>query len=130
MDHSPGFLRLVDDARARVPEIGVEEVRDRVANGARFIDIREDREYDAGHPAGAEHLGKGIIERDIEKRVPDAGTELLLICGGGFRSLLAGDALRKMGYENVYSVAGGWRAWKAAGLPMECPDDAGGATKP
>ena len=119
MDHSPGFLRLVDEARARVHEIPVTDVLQRVSAGARFFDVREDREWDASHPAGAEHLGKGVIERDIERLVPETGAELLLMCGGGYRSALAADALQRMGYTNVHSVAGGWRAWQAAGLPTE-----------
>ena len=92
-------------------------VRDRVAAGARFFDVREDNEWAAAHPAGAEHLSKGIIERDIERTVPDTGAEIVLMCGGGFRSALATDALQRMGYTNVWSVAGGWRAWQEAGLP-------------
>jgi rhodanese-related sulfurtransferase len=126
MDHSPGFLRLVDEARPRVREIDVADAHDRMAQGARFIDVREDREWDAGHPAGAIHLSKGTIERDIERLVPDAAAELLLMCGGGFRSILAADALQRMGYTNVRSVAGGWRAWQAAGLPFERTDDPAG----
>ena len=119
MDHTPGFLRLVDEVKPRVREIEVGSVHDRVAGGARFFDVREDREWDAAHPAGAEHLSKGVIERDIESTVPDPGAEILLLCGGGFRSALAADALQRMGYTNVWSVAGGWRAWQAAGLPTE-----------
>jgi rhodanese-related sulfurtransferase len=119
MDHSPGFLRLVDDVRSRVTEISVEEVAARTARGARFFDVREDGEWAAGHPASAEHLSKGIIERDIERLVPEPSTEVLLMCGGGFRSALAADALQRMGYTNVRSVAGGWRAWQAAGLATE-----------
>lgn len=117
MDHTPGFLRLVDDVRTRVREVTVDEARARVAAGARLIDVREDAEWAAGHAAGAEHLGKGVIERDVETRVPDPGTELLLYCGGGYRSALAVDALQRMGYTNVASVAGGWRAWQEAGAP-------------
>ena len=118
MDHTPGFLKLVDEARARVREIPVSAVRHRIAAGARFFDVREDDEWAAEHPAGAEHLGKGVIERDIERTVPDRGAEVLLMCGGGFRSALAADALQRMGYTNVWSVEGGWRAWKAEGLPV------------
>jgi len=118
MDHSPGFLRLVDDAKSRVREVTVDEVAARRARGARLIDVREDSEWAAGHAAGALHLGKGIIERDVEKLArPD--DELILYCGGGFRSALAADALQKMGYRNVWSLAGGWRAWLAANLPTE-----------
>jgi rhodanese-related sulfurtransferase len=126
MDHSPGVLRLVDAARPRVTEIPVHEVADATARGARFFDVREDSEWAAGHPAGAEHLSKGLIERDIERLVPDPGAEVLLMCGGGYRSVLAGDALQRMGYTNVRSVVGGWRAWQEAGLPVEGGD--GGAS--
>lgn len=121
MKHSEGFLKIVDDARTRVREVSVEEARERLrANGgARLIDVREDNEWQAGHAEGAEHLGKGVIERDIERRVPDKETELILYCGGGYRSALAADALQRMGYRNVYSLAGGWKAWKEAGAPLE-----------
>ncbi len=119
MDHTPGFLKLVEEVRPRVREIGVDEARARQAAGARLIDVREESEWAAGHAAGAAHLGKGVIERDIEARVPDRDAEVLLYCGGGFRSLLAGDALQRMGYTNVASVAGGWRAWQEAGAPVE-----------
>jgi rhodanese-related sulfurtransferase len=119
MDHSPGFLKLVDEVLPRVREIAVTDVRGRVAAGARFFDVREDNEWTAAHPSGAEHLSKGIIERDIERTVPDPNAEIVLMCGGGFRSALAADALQKMGYTNVWSVGGGWRAWQAAGLPID-----------
>lgn len=121
MKHSEGFLRIVDDARSRIKEVTVEEARERLkANTrARLLDVREDNEWEAGHASGAEHLGKGIIERDIEGRVPDKDTELILYCGGGYRSALAAAALQKMGYRNVYSMAGGWRAWKEASAPVE-----------
>lgn len=119
MDHTPGFLKLVDEARARVRELSVDEARARQAAGATLVDVREDGEWAAGHAAGAEHLGKGVIERDAERRFPDPDAELLLYCGGGFRSALAADALQRMGYTNVWSVAGGWRAWQAAGAPVE-----------
>ncbi|HYE64698.1 MAG TPA: rhodanese-like domain-containing protein [Pyrinomonadaceae bacterium] len=121
MKHSAGFLRLVDDAKSRIREVSVEEARARISSGegVRLIDVREDNEWEAGHAAGAEHLGKGIIERDIEGRVPDKKTELILYCGGGYRSALAADALQRMGYENVYSMAGGWKAWKESGAPVE-----------
>lgn len=118
MDHTPGFLHLVEAVQPRVHEISVEDARARMAAGARLLDVREDAEWAVGHAAGAEHLGKGVIERDIETRVPDPHTELLLYCGGGFRSALAADALQRMGYTNVHSVAGGWRAWYAAGAPI------------
>jgi rhodanese-related sulfurtransferase len=121
MKHSEGFLKLVDKAKTRIREISVEETRARMASGAppRLIDVREDNEWSEGHAQGAEHLGKGIIERDIEEAVPDKREELILYCGGGYRSALAADALERMGYTNVYSMAGGWKAWKAAGAPVE-----------
>ena len=121
MKHSEGFLKLVDDAKSRIREVTVEETRARLTSGegVRLIDVREDHEWEAGHAKGAEHLGKGIIERDIEQKVPDKKTELILYCGGGYRSALAADALQRMGYENVYSMAGGWKAWKEAGAPVE-----------
>jgi rhodanese-related sulfurtransferase len=115
--HSPGFLKLVEEIRPRVREITVSEVRGRLAAGARLIDVREDSEWALAHADGAEHIGKGVIERDIEVRVPDKATELVLYCGGGYRSALATDALQRMGYTNVYSMEGGWRAWVAAGAP-------------
>jgi rhodanese-related sulfurtransferase len=123
LKHSEGFLRLVEDARTRVRETTVEEALGRVAaGGARLVDVREDREWEAGHARGAEHLGRGVIERDIEAKVPDKAAELILYCGGGYRSALAADNLRRMGYTNVYSLAGGWRAWKEAGAPVEGGD--------
>jgi rhodanese-related sulfurtransferase len=120
LKHSPGFLRIVEDAKSRVRELSVEETRRRVENGgARLIDVREESEWAAGHARGAQHLGKGVIERDIEARVPDKNAELILYCGGGFRSALSGDSLQKMGYTNVRSMAGGWRAWQEAGAPVQ-----------
>jgi rhodanese-related sulfurtransferase len=121
MEHSPGFLQIVEEARDRIREMTVEETRDRLAadSNARLIDVREDHEWEAGHARGATHLGKGIIERDIEKAIPDKKTPLILYCGGGYRSALAAEAIQRMGYENVYSMVGGWKAWKAAGLPVE-----------
>jgi rhodanese-related sulfurtransferase len=118
--HSPGFLKLVDDAKSRVREIDVDETRRRLESGkAKLIDVREDTEWAAGHARGAEHVGKGVIERDIEERVPDKNAELILYCGGGFRSALSADNLQRMGYTKVASMAGGWRAWEAAGGPTE-----------
>ncbi len=119
MDHSEGFLKIAEEAKSRVREITVEQAASRVAakKDLRFIDVREDNEWAAGHAAGAEHAGRGVIERDIEKKVPDKETELILYCGGGYRSALAADSLQKMGYRNVYSMAGGWTAWTEAGLP-------------
>jgi len=121
MKHSAGFLKIVEDAKSRVREVTIEEARQRLASGdvVRLIDVREDNEWQAGHAAGAEHLGKGIIERDIETIVPDKESELILYCGGGYRSALATDMLQRMGYTNVYSLAGGWKAWKEAELPIE-----------
>ncbi len=121
MKHSAGFLKLVGDAKMRVREVSVEEARKRLASGenVHLIDVREDNEWQAGHAQGAAHLGRGIIERDIEKEVPDKQTELILYCGGGYRSALAVDSLQKMGYTNVHSMAGGWKAWKEAELPVE-----------
>ena len=121
MKHSEGFLKIVNDAKTRVREVTVAETRERLTNNkdARLVDVREDDEWRAGHAAGAEHLGKGIIERDIEASVPDKSTELILYCGGGYRSALAGDVLQQMGYTNVWSMAGGWKAWKEAGAPVE-----------
>jgi rhodanese-related sulfurtransferase len=120
MKHSEGFLKLVNDAKSRIREVTVAETRERMQanNAARLIDVREDNEWQAAHAAGAEHLGKGIIERDIEAKVPDKSTELILYCGGGLRSALAADVLQQMGYTNVYSMAGGWKAWKDSGAPV------------
>jgi len=122
MKHSEGFLRIVNDAKTRIKEVAVAETRDRMAapnSGVRLIDVREDDEWRAGHAAGAEHLGKGIIERDIEATVPDKSSEVSLYCGGGFRSALAADVLQEMGYTNVWSMAGGWKAWQDSGAPVE-----------
>ena len=121
MQHAPGFLKLVDEARGRVREVTVGETRQRMASHAavHVIDVREDSEWAAGHAAGAVHIGKGIIERDIEGRVADKGAEVILYCGGGFRSVLAADVLQRMGYTNVVSMAGGWRAWVDAGAPIQ-----------
>jgi rhodanese-related sulfurtransferase len=117
MRHSEGFLKVVNDAKSHIREVTVEQTKQRMkANAnAKLIDVREDNEWQAGHAAAAEHLGKGIIERDIEAMVPDKSTELILYCGGGFRSALAADVLQTMGYTNVFSMAGGWKAWKDSG---------------
>lgn len=119
--HAPGFLKLVNEAKTRIKECTVEDVKARLEAGDRFvlIDVREESEFVAGHAAGAIHLSKGIIERDIEKTVPNPATPLVLYCGGGFRSALAADALQKMGYTNVISMDGGWSAWVKAGMPTE-----------
>lgn len=119
MKHSEGFLKLVEDARTRVLEVSVEHALERVREGARLFDVREDNEWERGHARGARHMGRGVIERDIELAVPDRGAELILYCGGGYRSALAADNLRRMGYTNVYSLAGGWAAWTEAGAPVE-----------
>ena len=119
MKHSEGFLNLVNDAKSRIREVSVDETRERMAanTAVRLIDVREDHEWELGRAAGSTHLGKGIIERDIEAQVPDKSTEVILYCGGGFRSALAADVLQHMGYTNVYSMAGGWKAWKDSGAP-------------
>jgi len=118
--HSPGFLKLVDDAKSRVREVSIEETRKKLETGkVKVLDVREDSEWAAGHVRGAEHLGRGILERDIEARVPDKNAALIVYCGGGFRSALSADNLQKMGYANVASMAGGWRAWKDRGFPTD-----------
>jgi len=119
--HNPAFLALVDAAKLRIREINIQQYQRMVSSGDShlLIDVREDSEWAAGHASGSVHLGKGIIERDIESKVPDKETTLVLYCGGGFRSALAGDALRQMGYANVISLDGGWRAYRSSGLPVE-----------
>ena len=117
--HSPGFLAVVDDAKSRVREISVKDTMNAIAGDARLIDVREDNEWTAAHVKGAEHLGKGIIERDIETVAPDKDSQLILYCGGGYRATLAADSLQRMGYTNVSSMAGGWRGWLEAGAPTE-----------
>jgi len=121
MQHNPGFLSLVTDAKTRVPEIDLAQYKDLLARGEAhvLIDVREDNEFAAGHVKGALHLGKGVIERDIETKVPDKTTKLILYCGGGFRSALVADNLLKMGYEAPVSLDGGWRALKESGLALE-----------
>lgn len=118
MNHAPGFLALVDDAKTRVREIDVAAAKALVDGGATLIDVREDNEWAAGYAAFAVHLGRGVLERDVEAQYPDKGTQLLLYCGGGFRSALAADNLQKMGYTDVWSVAGGFKAWEAAGYSV------------
>ena len=117
--HAPGFLKLVADAKTRVMECTVEDVARRRAAGDVFtlVDVREESEFAAGHIPGAVHMGKGVIERDIEAKVPDPATPLVLYCGGGFRSALVADSLQKMGYTNVVSMDGGWRDWTQKGQP-------------
>jgi rhodanese-related sulfurtransferase len=121
MVHSAAFLEIVNDAKSRVKEIDIEGYRKMQAAGEPhvLVDVREDNEWAAGHAAGAVHLGKGIIERDIEAKVPDKSTRLVLYCGGGYRSALAADNLQKMGYTDAISLDGGWKAWQQAGLPVE-----------
>jgi rhodanese-related sulfurtransferase len=118
--HPPRFLKIVDDARSRIRETTVEVVKSRLERGDKFIlvDVREESEYQRDHIPGAIHMGKGVIERDIEQKVPDANAELVLYCGGGFRSALAADNLRKMGYTNVISMDGGIRGWRERGYPL------------
>lgn len=119
MAHSPQFLKLVNDAKTRVKETNVEDVKRRMDKGEKFllVDVREDNEWANGHLPSAVHMGRGIIERDIETAVPDTSTKMILYCGGGFRSALVADNLQKMGYHSVESMDGGWRGWLAAGLP-------------
>ena len=120
--HSPRFLKLCEDTKARVKETTVEEVKRRLDRGDRafvLVDVREESEWNAGHIPGAVHLGKGVIERDIEQKVPDVGREIVLYCGGGFRSALAAENLERMGYTNVVSMDGGWRGWTEKKYPVE-----------
>jgi rhodanese-related sulfurtransferase len=119
--HNTGFLALVNDAKSRIRQIDIQEYRQLSESGEShiLIDTREDSEWQAGHAAGAIHLGKGVIERDVESIVPDKNAKLILYCGGGYRSALAADALQKMGYTAAISLDGGWRAWQQAGLPIE-----------
>jgi rhodanese-related sulfurtransferase len=119
--HSPGFLALVNDAKKRVREIDIQEYKRlrEIGEAGQLIDVREDAEWQAAHATGAIHLSKGVIERDIEKTIPDKNANLVLYCGGGFRSALATDNLQKMGYTNVISLDGGWRAIEASGLPLD-----------
>src|SRR5258706_417794 len=121
MKHSEGFLNIVNDAKSRVQETNVDEVKKRLDRGDKFtlVDVREDNEWAKGHLPGAVHLSKGIIERDIEATVPDKNAEIVLYCGGGFRSALAADNLQKMGYKNVISMEGGIRDWREKGYQME-----------
>lgn len=119
--HNPGFLAIVNDAKSRIRQVTIEDYQALPPGGHVLVDTREDREWQAGHAAGAIHLSKGIIERDIETAIPDKSATLVLYCGGGFRSALVADTLRKMGYENPLSLDGGWRAWNQAGLPVDAP---------
>jgi len=120
MHHSPRFVKIVEDARARVKETNVEEVKSKLDRGEKFllVDVREESEFAKDHLPGAIHLGKGVIERDIESRVPDLNTQMVLYCGGGFRSAMAADNLQKMGYTNVFSMDGGVRGWREKNFPL------------
>ena len=119
--HPPRFLKIVDDARKRIRETNVDEIKARMDRADKFllVDVREESEFARDHLPGAIHLGKGVIERDIETSIPDTGTKLILYCGGGFRSALVAENLQKMGYTNVESMDGGWRGWVEAGLPTQ-----------
>lgn len=122
--HAPGFQRLVEERRAHIPEVSPAEAAARLAQpgaAVHLIDVREDNEWQAGHARGARHIGKGILERDIEGLIADPEAEIILYCAGGFRSILAADALQQLGYRRVSSMAGGFRAWAGAGLPVETP---------
>lgn len=120
MNHAAGFLKLVDDAKSRVHELSIEQLRERQQANPQLVllDVREDHEWQAGHAAGARHLGKGILERDLENLLPDPDMEIVMYCGGGFRSALTCDAAQKMGYRNVHSLIGGYKGLVAAGWPM------------
>ncbi len=119
--HAPGFLRIVEDAKSRIRELTVQDVRSKLDSDQSFflVDVREESEWAGGHLPSAIHLSKGIIERDIEATVADSGAEIICYCGGGYRSALVADNLRKMGYTNVWSMDGGFSGWRAAGLPIE-----------
>lgn len=121
MKHNPGFLKLVEEAKSRVRETTAQAVMQRVDKGEKLnlVDVREESEWTKGHLPGAKHLGKGVIERDIETAIPDKDAEIILYCGGGFRSALSADNLQKMGYRNVVSMDGGWRDWTEKGYPVE-----------
>jgi rhodanese-related sulfurtransferase len=120
MNHSPGFLKIVADAKTRIREISIDQSRAWLAQNPKIVllDVREDSEWNAGHAAEALHLGKGILERDLEKMIPDVNTEIIMYCGGGFRSALACDAAQKMGYRSVHSFIGGYKAMKESGWPI------------
>ena len=120
--HSPAFLKIVNEVKPRIKETTVDAVKQRMDRGDRrfkLVDVREESEFAAGHIPGALHIGKGVIERDVEQKIPDRSQEIILYCGGGFRSALAADNLQKMGYTNVLSMDGGWRGWTEAGNPVE-----------
>ncbi|MBX3265639.1 MAG: sulfurtransferase [Acidobacteria bacterium] len=119
MKHSEEFLAVVEDAKSRIREVTVAETLERIEAGAVLIDVREDNEWQMGHATDAIHLGRGVIERDIVGQIPNKDKEIILYCGGGYRSALAADMLQKMGYTNVFSMAGGWKAWRDAAAPWE-----------
>jgi rhodanese-related sulfurtransferase len=121
MTHPPAFLNIVEEAKKTVNEVTIDQVVERRKSGEHmhFVDVREDDEFRAGHAAGAVHIGKGVIERDIERKIPERDAPIVLYCGGGFRSALAAESLQKMGYTHVDSVAGGYQAWCERGLPTE-----------
>jgi rhodanese-related sulfurtransferase len=121
MKHNPGFLKLVEAAKRRIKEYTIAEVKAKLDRGEtfHFLDVREDQEFAKDRAKNAQHLGKGVLERDIETMIPDKGAEIILYCGGGYRSALAADSLRQMGYSNVRSMDGGIRAWREAGYPLE-----------
>ena len=119
--HNPGFLALVNEAKSRIKQVDIAAYQKMPRDGHVLIDVREDREWADGHAAGAIHLSKGVIERDIESEIPDKSTTMVLYCGGGYRSALTAAELQKMGYTNAISLDGGWRAWNQAGLPVEKP---------
>lgn len=121
MEHSSEFLKIVRDAMQNVTEVSVTDAQSRISDGAVLIDVREDSEFALGHADGARHIGRGVIERDIVQSIPDKNTEIILYCGGGYRSALAAENLQKMGYTYVRSMAGGWHAWTEAGLPIDVP---------
>jgi rhodanese-related sulfurtransferase len=126
-DHNPGFLALVDEARARVRTFSIDDFVARLERGERFVllDNREDFEWQGGHLPGAHHLSKGVIEREIETAIPDRATPIVCYCGGGYRSVLVADSLQRMGYSNVISLDGGWRGWNERGLPTVTPGSPG-----
>lgn len=123
MIHSPRFEALCEEARKHVEEVSLDEVKERLDRGDRFhlVDVREESEYAKAHLPGAKAMGRGIIERDIEKAIPELGADIVLYCGGGYRSALSAESLQKMGYTNVKSMAGGWRGWNEKGFPVETP---------
>ena len=121
MEHSPGFLKIVADAKTRVREISIEQARAWLAQNPKIVllDVREDSEWNAGHAVEAKHLGKGILERDLEKLIPDVNTEIIMYCGGGYRSVLTCDAAQKMGYRSIHSLLGGYKGMAKVGWPMK-----------